>query len=265
MSRTIESGAALTASTCMVGFAAHYIIQSIKQSPSTRLSDWSVFRLATLLELVAELEKQANGRHQLVDSDTMSVVDAMAKQVSSGIHMVLAKKTSASTPLVNGSNLDTASMMSTELRTSKEDDEIWKVMTTTAAQHSGLAYKTPAEGFALPTSSFNPFPNQARQMQQMQAQPYASVQATTSSQVMQSPFSDHDPFGLNSNTIPFFAECQLEDFLSTTMPDGTAMHPSTNTAPWKAQVQGAAEMTFENWLGSNGLGDATDLGIFGFQ
>lgn len=248
----------------MVGFAAHYIIQSIKQSPSIRLSDWSVFRLATLLELVAELEKQANGRHQLVNGDTMSVVNAMAKQVSSGIHMVLAKKTSASTPLVQGSNLDTASMISTELRTSKEEDDIWKVMTSTAAQHSGQAYASMTDGFSLPASTFNPFPNQARAMQPVQAPTYAPVPPTTS-QVMQSPFSDHDPFGLNSNTIPFFAECQLEDFLSTTMPDGTAISTSSGNLPWGAKNPGDAEMTFGNWLGSNGLGDGSDLGIFGFQ
>lgn len=254
----------------MVGFAAHYILQSIKRSPSTRLSDWSVFRLATLLELVAELEKQANGRHQLKNNDTMSVVDAMAKQVSFGIQTVLAKKTSATTPLLNGSTLDSASVVSasTNLRVSREDEEIWKVMTATAAQHSGQAYD-PVGRFQIGGSdsassvlpAYNPPPSYGNTVSQ-------DLTGSASQFLQQSPFSDHDPFGLNSNTIPFFAEQQLEDFLATTMPDGTlptTQTTSTAALPWVSGQSIEPEFSFSSWLGSNGMGDGSDLGIFSMQ
>ncbi|WVR04388.1 hypothetical protein IAU60_001390 [Kwoniella sp. DSM 27419] len=81
-----------TFDTSMVAFCAIYTIQTINQLPSIYLSDWSLFRLATLQELVHELERQAADRHQFDRSNSMSVVDAMARQVSRGIRLVLNRK-----------------------------------------------------------------------------------------------------------------------------------------------------------------------------
>ena len=73
----------------MVAFCAICTIQSINHSISSHLSDWSLFRLATLQELAAEMESQAAARHQVEVEDSMSVVDAMARQISRGIHLVI--------------------------------------------------------------------------------------------------------------------------------------------------------------------------------
>jgi hypothetical protein len=79
-------------STCMVAFCAIYIIQSTNRINSP-LSDWDIFRIATLQELVADLESQAKARHPPTSDSSMSVVDAMAKQLNSGIRMVLNRRT----------------------------------------------------------------------------------------------------------------------------------------------------------------------------
>jgi hypothetical protein len=71
----------------MVAFCAMCTIQSIHQSPYD--SDWALFRIATLQELVAELERQAGQRHPCRDPDGRTVVDAMAKQIDRAIRMVL--------------------------------------------------------------------------------------------------------------------------------------------------------------------------------
>ncbi len=76
----------------MVAFCAIYIIQSINQSTSDYLSDWSLFRLATLQERVAELERQAVIRQTIGAEDSMSVVDAMARQISRGIRLIINRK-----------------------------------------------------------------------------------------------------------------------------------------------------------------------------
>lgn len=76
----------------MVAFCAIYIIQSINRI-NTPLSDWDVFRIATLQELVSDLEGQAKSRHSPTSKTNMSVVDAMARQLASGIRMVLARRT----------------------------------------------------------------------------------------------------------------------------------------------------------------------------
>ena len=73
----------------MVAFCAMCTIQSIHHSPYD--SDWSLFRIATLQELVAELEKQAAQRHPCRDKGSRSVVDAMAKQLDRAISRVLAR------------------------------------------------------------------------------------------------------------------------------------------------------------------------------
>jgi len=86
----------------MVAFCAIYIIQSINRVHSP-LSDWDIFRLATLQELVAELESQAKARHPPTSDSSMSVVDAMAKQLSSGIRMVLSRR---SLPMIGGGEDD---------------------------------------------------------------------------------------------------------------------------------------------------------------
>jgi hypothetical protein len=85
----------------MVAFCAIYIIQSINRINSP-LSDWDIFRIATLQELVADLESQAKARHPPTSESNMSVVDAMAKQLGSGIRMVLNRR---SLPIL-GSNDD---------------------------------------------------------------------------------------------------------------------------------------------------------------
>ncbi|WVW80435.1 hypothetical protein I302_102417 [Kwoniella bestiolae CBS 10118] len=81
-----------TFDTSMVAFCAIYTLQSINRCDPIYLSDWSVFRLATLQELVSELEKQAAVRHHIDKENSMSVVDAMARQLSRGIKLVLTKK-----------------------------------------------------------------------------------------------------------------------------------------------------------------------------
>jgi hypothetical protein len=86
----------------MVAFCAIYIIQSINRINSP-LSDWDIFRVATLQELVADLESQAKARHPPTSGSSMTVVDAMAKQLSSGIRMVLNKR---NIPVVGGQNDD---------------------------------------------------------------------------------------------------------------------------------------------------------------
>ena len=82
----------------MVAFCAIYTIQSINLSTSAHLSDWSLFRLATLQELVAELESQASARHPIEHLNSMSVVDAMARQISRGIRLILNKKHTRRSP-----------------------------------------------------------------------------------------------------------------------------------------------------------------------
>jgi hypothetical protein len=83
----------------MVAFCAIYIIQSINRPIHQPLSDWDLFRIATLQELVSDLAKQAEARHQPISPDSMTVVDAMAKQLKSGLRMVLARR---SLPLTDG-------------------------------------------------------------------------------------------------------------------------------------------------------------------
>jgi hypothetical protein len=70
----------------MVAFCAIYTVQSIKYP-----SDWSLFRLATLQELVAELNKQAAVRHPGYAEDRLTVVDAMSRQISRAIKHVLCR------------------------------------------------------------------------------------------------------------------------------------------------------------------------------
>jgi hypothetical protein len=79
----------------MVTYCALCIVQSIGNSSSGGLSDWSLLRLATLQELVSLLEAQAAGRHQVPTSTGTNVVDAMARRLSRGIRLVLAKMRSS--------------------------------------------------------------------------------------------------------------------------------------------------------------------------
>ncbi|OCF41834.1 transcription factor [Kwoniella heveanensis CBS 569] len=74
------------------------------------LSEWSLFRLSVLQELVAELESQSAARHRVdhfsggegggagMAFSSMNVVDAMARQLSRGIKLVLNKHFPAPTP-----------------------------------------------------------------------------------------------------------------------------------------------------------------------
>lgn len=73
----------------MVAFCAVYLIHSMDRACNVSLSDWSLFRLATLQELVCELETQAAARHQVSLPNSMSVVHAMARQISRAIRSVL--------------------------------------------------------------------------------------------------------------------------------------------------------------------------------
>jgi len=82
----------------MVAFCAIYIIQSINRVNSP-VSDWDIFRIATLQELVSDLESQAKARHRPTSDSGMSVVDAMARQLSSGMRMVLGRR---SLPIIGG-------------------------------------------------------------------------------------------------------------------------------------------------------------------
>ncbi|WVQ79664.1 hypothetical protein IAT38_001764 [Cryptococcus sp. DSM 104549] len=87
-----------TFDTSMVAFCAIYTIQSINHLASEYLSDWSLFQLATLQELILELEAQAAERHPTDSPRSMSVVDAMAKQLSRGIRILLSKKRTGQPP-----------------------------------------------------------------------------------------------------------------------------------------------------------------------
>ena len=73
-------------STCMVAFCAIFTLQSLDHA-----SEWNMFRLATLYELVVELEKQSAQRHSQGGEERLSVVDAMARQLSRGIRGALAR------------------------------------------------------------------------------------------------------------------------------------------------------------------------------
>lgn len=86
----------------MVAFCAIYTMQTINFTDQTYLSDWSLFRLATLQELASQLEKQAADRHHVQTSNSTSVVDAMARQLSRGIRVVLCKKRVAQSSEVQG-------------------------------------------------------------------------------------------------------------------------------------------------------------------
>ncbi|WWC88152.1 uncharacterized protein L201_003057 [Kwoniella dendrophila CBS 6074] len=81
-----------TFDTSMVAFCAIYTLQSINRSDPVHLSDWSLFRLATIQELIGELEQQASVRHHTDKENSMSVVDAMSRQLSRGIKLILTKK-----------------------------------------------------------------------------------------------------------------------------------------------------------------------------
>ncbi|WWD05445.1 hypothetical protein V865_003522 [Kwoniella europaea PYCC6329] len=81
-----------TFDTSMVAFCAIYTLQSINRCDPIYLSDWSVFRLATVQELISELEKQAAVRHHTDRGNGMTVVDAMARQLSRGIKLLFTKK-----------------------------------------------------------------------------------------------------------------------------------------------------------------------------
>lgn len=75
----------------MVAFSALFVVRAIGSTSSDVLSEWSLFRLATLLELVHELERQALARYQ-ADASEMSVVHAMARQLSREIRLLLRRK-----------------------------------------------------------------------------------------------------------------------------------------------------------------------------
>ncbi|CAD6588347.1 MAG: hypothetical protein CYPHOPRED_004341 [Cyphobasidiales sp. Tagirdzhanova-0007] len=86
----VEPGAP-TFDTSMVAYCALFIVHAIESSASELLTDWSLPRLAILLELIAELERQAAVRHH-TESASMTVVDAMAQQLSRSIRVLLKKK-----------------------------------------------------------------------------------------------------------------------------------------------------------------------------
>ncbi|AFR95234.2 transcription factor [Cryptococcus neoformans C23] len=81
-----------TFDTSMVAFCAIYTIQSINHSASPYLSDLSLLRLATVHELIGELEAQADARHAVDIPGYFSVVDAMARQLSRNMRLLLSKK-----------------------------------------------------------------------------------------------------------------------------------------------------------------------------
>ena len=94
VSRCLYDGPAdhLDFSTSMVAFCAIYTIQSINHSASPYLSDLSLLRLATVHELIGELEAQADARHAVDSPGYFSVVDAMARQLSRNMRLLLSKK-----------------------------------------------------------------------------------------------------------------------------------------------------------------------------
>ena len=77
----------------MVAFCAIHILQAIaRPSNSTGLSDWDLYRLAVIQELVGQLQNQAEARHQGVDTTQMSALDAMARQLSLRMRQLLSSK-----------------------------------------------------------------------------------------------------------------------------------------------------------------------------
>ena len=82
----------------MVAFCAIYIIQSISRTSATFLFDWDLYRVALLQELVAELESQAKARHQLHPSESMIVVEAMARRLSGALAVVIAPRSRPAQP-----------------------------------------------------------------------------------------------------------------------------------------------------------------------
>lgn len=168
----------------MVAFCAIYVVQSIKQIPSSHLCDWSVFRLAALQELVHELETQGVARHRLDTPETMNVNEAMAKQIASGIRLILSKKT-ASTPAILPVNLDTASIVSDNIGAAGTSDRIHYEMDPWFSLHAGAQLPDPPQ--LSPDTAQVPLGGTA-------------VPATTS------PFFELDLFGLGKNPMPFIPE-----------------------------------------------------------
>ena len=85
-------------SLSMVTFCAIYILQAIaRSSDSSRLSDWDLYRLAVIQELVAQLQSQADARYQSLDPTQLLAADAMARQLSLRMRQLLSSK-SASEP-----------------------------------------------------------------------------------------------------------------------------------------------------------------------
>jgi hypothetical protein len=81
----------------MVVYSALFVVQAMESTHSEYLSDWNIFRLSILLELVTDLQKQARDRHAC-DLSNMSSPDAMSRQLSRAIRLLLRHKSTGSPP-----------------------------------------------------------------------------------------------------------------------------------------------------------------------
>ena len=221
-----------------MAFCAIYIVQSIKQTPSSHLSDWSVFRLAALQELVHELEKQGEARHRLDAPETRNVIEAMAKQIAGGIRLILSKKT-ASTPAFLSASLDTASNVSDNIGPAHAPDlihhetDLWFSLHADAQlpqqpQLASALGTTPTTGVGVPDTT--------------------------------SPFSEMDPFGLCKNPMPFFPEWNMSMWGGTSAP---TLDPGASGSgldfPWDMHVPYGASGE------GAGADDQNPLAMFGFN
>nr|XP_018264996.1 uncharacterized protein I303_03178 [Kwoniella dejecticola CBS 10117]OBR87154.1 hypothetical protein I303_03178 [Kwoniella dejecticola CBS 10117] len=202
-----------TFDTSMVAFCAIYTLQSINRSDAIYLSDWSVFRLATIQELISELEIQARVRHDVDTENSMSVVDAMARQLSRGVNLILIKKQVGqglrSIPSVEASNnscvydygeplypTQSANVFALE---SNHDNPV------DAQSHEQLAPQPQAH---VSQNQLVPHPQETLQQQHSQQQAFP-MQETGMDDLTQLLFSN--------NAIPFIPEWNLESLL----PDAT--------------------------------------------
>ena len=76
----------------MVAFCATFIIQSINQSTSIALSDWALYRIATLQELIKDFEAQSAALHPPENPDWANSVEVVARHLSQCLRLLLCKK-----------------------------------------------------------------------------------------------------------------------------------------------------------------------------
>ena len=73
----------------MIAFCAIYTVQGIGRKSQSNLCDWSLFQIATIEILIRHLQEQTLARYQGVDSEIMSAVDAMSRQLVRRVQTLL--------------------------------------------------------------------------------------------------------------------------------------------------------------------------------